>query len=152
MNAHNSRVVKERAGSLLRVIRDAASADPDAGELWHRIETEFHANQREVSNEKTPGARFVAIDKMTMLQGQKHNVDSEKLQACIKAQDEGAVKASMKEAEGIGVSATPTMFINGQKIDGAVPIGEVRAALDRALKDAGQPAPTHVPDAPSASK
>src|SRR5205823_9848488 len=41
MNAHNSRVVKERAGSLLRVIRDAASADPDAGELWHRIETEF---------------------------------------------------------------------------------------------------------------
>jgi AcrR family transcriptional regulator len=48
MNAHNSRVVKERAGSLLRVIRDAAPADPDAGELWHRIETEFHANQRQV--------------------------------------------------------------------------------------------------------
>jgi len=126
-----------------------AAQSPDA--YWDFADY-IHANQREVSNEKTPGARFVAIDKMTMLQGQKHNVDSEKLQACIKAQDEGAVKASMKEAEGIGVSATPTMFINGQKIDGAVPIGEVRAALDRALKDAGQPAPTHVPDAPSASK
>lgn len=126
-----------------------AAQSPDA--YWDFADY-IHANQREVSNEKTPGARFVAIDKMTMLQGQKHNVDSEKLQACIKAQDEGAVKASMKEAEGIGVSATPTMFINGQKIDGAVPIGEVRAALDRALKDAGQPVPTHVPDAPSASK
>ena len=126
-----------------------AAQSPDA--YWNFADY-IHANQREVSNEKTPGARFVAIDKMTMLQGQKHNVDSEKLQACIKAQDEGAVKASMKEAEGIGVSATPTMFINGQKIDGAVPIGEVRAALDRALKDAGQPVPTHVPDAPSASK
>jgi len=126
-----------------------AAQSPDA--YWDFADY-IHANQREVGNEKTPGARFVAIDKMTMLQGQKHNVDSEKLQACIKAQDEGAVKASMKEAEGIGVSATPTMFINGQKIDGAVPIGEVRAALDRALKDAGQPAPTHVPDAPSASK
>src|SRR5438309_4342837 len=126
-----------------------AAQSPDA--YWDFADY-IHANQREVSNEKTPGARFVAIDKMTMLQGQKHNVDSEKLQACIKAQDEGAVKASMKEAEGIGVSATPTMFINGQKIDGDVPIGEVRAALDRALKDAGQPVPTHVPDAPSASK
>jgi len=126
-----------------------AAQSPDA--YWDFADY-IHANQREVGNEKTPGARFVAIDKMTMLQGQKHNVDSEKLQACIKAQDEGAVKASMKEAEGIGVSATPTMFINGQKIDGAVPIGEVRAALDRALKDAGQPVPTHVPDAPSASK
>ncbi|PYX31776.1 MAG: hypothetical protein DMG77_05350 [Acidobacteria bacterium] len=126
-----------------------AAQSPDA--YWDFADY-IHANQREVGNEKTPGARFVAIDKMTMLQGQKHNVDSEKLQACIKAQDEGAVKASMKEAEGIAVSATPTMFINGQKIDGAVPIGEVRAALDRALKDAGQPVPTHVPDAPSASK
>ena len=89
-----------------------AAQSPDA--YWDFADY-IHANQREVSNEKTPGARFVAIDKMTMLQGQKHNVDSEKLQACIKAQDEGAVKASMKEAEGIGVSATPTMFINGQK-------------------------------------
>lgn len=112
----------------------------------------IHSNQREVSSEKTPDARFAALDKLTMLQGQKHNVDTVKLQSCIKAQDESAVKASMKEGDGIGVSATPTMFINGEKIDGAVPIGDVRAALDRALKDAGQPVPTHVPDAPSASK
>jgi protein-disulfide isomerase len=112
----------------------------------------IHSNQREVSNEKTPDARFSALDKLTMLQGQKHNMDTIKLQSCIKAQDDSAVRASMKEADGIGVSATPTMFINGEKIDGAVPIGEVRAALDRALKDAGQPVPAHVPDAPSASK
>src|SRR5437867_7002763 len=131
---------------------DANCLAAQNGDAYWDFADYIHANQRDVSNEKTPGARFAAIDKMTMLQGQKHNVDAEKLQACIKAQDEGAVKASMKEAEGIGVSATPTMFINGQKIDGAVPIGEVRAALDRALKDAGQPAPTHVPDAPSASK
>ena len=122
------------------------------GDAYWDFADSIHANQRDVSNEKTPGARFAALDKMTLLEGEKHKVDTAKLQACIKAQDEGAVKASMKEAEGIGVSATPTMFINGQKIDGAVPIGEVRAALDRALKDAGQPVPAHVPDAPTASK
>ena len=44
----------------------------------------------------------------------------------------------MKEADGLGVNGTPTLFINGQKIDGAVPIAEVRAALDAALKDAGR--------------
>jgi len=102
-----------------------------------------HANQREVSNEKTPAARTEALDRLTMLQGQKHNLDLVKLQSCIKAQDETAVKASMKEAEGIGVEATPTLFINGQKIDGAVPIGDVRAALDQALKDANLPVPEH---------
>jgi protein-disulfide isomerase len=108
----------------------------------------IHANQREVSNEKTPDARLEALDKITMLQGQKHNLDTVKLQSCIKAQDEGAVKASMKEGDAIGVSATPTMFINGEKIDGAVPVSEIRAALDRALRDAGQPVPDHASAAP----
>lgn len=107
-----------------------------------------HANQREVSSEKTSNARFDALDKVTMLQGQKHNLDTVKLQSCVKAQDESAVKASMKEGDAVGVSATPTMFINGEKIDGAVPVSEIRAALDRALRDAGQPVPDHAPAAP----
>ena len=103
----------------------------------------IHANQREVGNEKTPDARNSALDRLTLLQGQKHNLDTVKLQSCVKAQDDAAVKASMKQGDEIGVSATPTMFINGEKIDGAVPASEIRAALDRALKEAGQPVPNH---------
>src|ERR1700733_13952415 len=103
----------------------------------------IHSNQHEVNSEKTSAARFEALDRLTLLQGQKHNVDSGKLQSCIKAQDDSAVKASMKEAEGIGVEATPTLFVNGEKIDGAVPPSELRAALDRALKDANLPIPDH---------
>jgi protein-disulfide isomerase len=101
-----------------------------------------------VDNEKSASGRNDAIDKMAMLQGQKHSVDVVKLQSCVKAQNEDAVRASMKEGDAVGVSATPTLFINGQKIDGAVPIGEVRAALDQALKDAGEPVPQHIPPAP----
>jgi protein-disulfide isomerase len=63
------------------------------------------------------------------------------LQACLKAQDEKAVRASMKEGDALGVDATPAMFINGQKLDGAVPEEEVRQALDQALKQAGVTAP-----------
>lgn len=103
----------------------------------------IHANQHEVSNEKTPAARLDALDKLALLQGQKHSLDTVKLQSCIKAQDDSAVKASMKEAESVGVEATPTMFINGEKIDGAVPPSELRAALDRALRDANLPVPDH---------
>ena len=108
-----------------------------------------HANKHDVDNEKTQPARFDVLDKMAVLQGQKHNVDAAKLQACVKAQNEDGVRASMKEADGLGVNATPTLFINGQKIDGAVPLNEIRAALDQALKDAGQPVPEHLPSAPA---
>jgi protein-disulfide isomerase len=118
-----------------------AAQNPDA--YWDFADY-IHANKREVDIEKTPAARFDAIDKITMLQGQKHNLDVLKLQACVKAQNEDAVRASMKEADDLGVNGTPALFINGQKLDGAVPISEVRAALDAALRDAGQPVPQHV--------
>lgn len=127
---------------------DANCLAAQNGDAYWDFADYIHANKREVDTEKTPVARFDAIDKMTMLQGQKHNVDVVKLQSCVKAQNEDAVKASMKEAEGLGVNGTPALFINGQKIDGAVPIGEVRAALDAALKDAGEPVPQHLPSAP----
>jgi len=123
-----------------------AALNPDA--YWDFADY-IHANKREVDNEKTMDARFVAIDRMTMLEGQKHSVDVVKLQSCVKAQNEDAVRASMKEADGIGVSATPTLFVNGQKIDGAVPLSQVRAALDTALRDAGQPVPEHLPPGPA---
>jgi AcrR family transcriptional regulator len=48
LNARNSRVVKERAGPLLAVIRDAAPLDPETAALWERIQHEFYANQRAV--------------------------------------------------------------------------------------------------------
>jgi hypothetical protein len=46
--AHNAVLVKQRIGPVLRVIRDAAAADPDGRELWTLINTDFHRNQRVV--------------------------------------------------------------------------------------------------------
>jgi len=103
----------------------------------------IHANQHEVSSEKTREAQFAALDRLTTLQAQKHNLDQTKLQSCIKAQNDDAIKASVKQGESVGVSATPTLFVNGQELDGALPIGEIRVVLDRALQQAGVPAPNH---------
>jgi len=48
MTAHNSRLVKERAAALMIVIRSAAPQEPDLAELWDRIQTDFHDNQRAI--------------------------------------------------------------------------------------------------------
>jgi protein-disulfide isomerase len=96
-------------------------------------------------NDKGLAAAKVALDKLATLQGEKHGLDGAKLQACIKAQDEKAVRASMKEGDKVGVSATPALFVNGAKVDGAQPIEELRLVFDRALQDAGVAVPDHKP-------
>jgi protein-disulfide isomerase len=97
----------------------------------------IHGNQDKVNSERGRDAQFGALDRMALEQGQKSNLDLTKLQSCIKAQNEDAVKASMKEAESLGVEATPTLFVNGEKVDGALPANELRAVLERALQQAG---------------
>src|SRR5881628_1439678 len=87
----------------------------------------MHANQKEVNSAKGREAQFAEIDKQALLQGQKHSVEVARLQSCVKTQNADAVKASMREAEGLGVSATPTLYVNGEKIDGALPIEDLRA-------------------------
>jgi protein-disulfide isomerase len=107
----------------------------------------LHGNQQAIGREKGRDGQNAELDKLAALQAQKQNLDVAKLQACVKAQDEKAVRASMREAETVGVDATPTMFVNGQKLDGAVPPDGVRLALDQALKDAGVAPPEHKPAA-----
>ena len=116
----------------------------------------LHGNQHSING--TREAQFAELDKQVTLQAQKHSLDVPKLQACVKAQDERAVRASMREGEALEVSATPQMFVNGQKVEGAVPPETLREVLDRALKDAGVAPPDHkaaaggttTPPAPSA--
>lgn len=128
---------------------DAGCLAAQNGDAFWDFADYIHANKQVIDNERTPDGRLDAVDKMALMQGQRHAADLPKLQACLQAQNEDAVRASIKEADSLGVSATPTLFINGQKIDGAVPIEEVRAALDTALRDAGQPVPTHIPSSPT---
>ncbi len=111
----------------------------------------MHANQKEVNSEKSHDAQFAALDRIAMTQGQKHNLDGARLQACITAQQDDSVKASVHEGEDLGVEATPTMFINGEKIDGALPIDDLRAVLDRALVQAGETAPVHPVSTPASA-
>jgi protein-disulfide isomerase len=108
-----------------------------------------HANRSAINAEKGLDNQFAALDRNAIAVGAKFHLDPAKLQSCIKDQKDEAVKASMKEGEALGVSGTPTMFVNGQMIDGARPADELRAVFDNALKQAGVATPVHpAPAAP----
>lgn len=113
------------------------------GDAYWDFADYMHGNQREINNEKGRDAQFAALDKVALLQGQRRNLDMAKLQACIKGQDDRAVRTSMREGDAVGVNATPTLFVNGEKVDGAIPIEDLRAVLDRALTEAGVAVPVH---------
>jgi len=125
------------------------------GDAYWDFADYVHANQAEINKEKTRDNQFAAVDRLALSQGQKHGLDSTTLQACVKAQQDDKVKASLKEGEALGVDATPTLFVNGEKVDGALGSNEIRAVLDRALQQAGVPVPAHPPaqtsSAPAAS-
>lgn len=73
--------------------------------------------------------------------GAKNGLDANALNACIRKQDDTAVKASMAEGDKLGVDSTPTLFINGERVVGAMPIQHFEAVLNRALGSEGVPVP-----------
>ena len=103
----------------------------------------IHANQHVVSGEKGQDAQFARVDQIALQQGEKEHLDAGKLMACLKAQNDDAVKLSMREAGNLGIESTPTLYVNGMKLDGAAPVEQLRAIFDRALKDAGVAPPIH---------
>jgi protein-disulfide isomerase len=110
-----------------------------------------HANRQVVNSEKGLDNQFAALDRNTMAEAAKFHLDQAKLQSCVKDQKDEAVKGSAKEGESLGVSGTPTMFINGQMVDGARPVEEFRALFDSALQQAGVSAPAHAAPATNAA-
>jgi protein-disulfide isomerase len=114
------------------------------GDAYWEFADYAHASQKQITGtaQKPPfKEQFAALDQAAIEIGQRRNLQLTPLQSCIKAQSDTAVLASIKEGMELGVSATPTIFVNGEKVDGAVPVAELQAMIDRALRDAGQPVP-----------
>ena len=105
-----------------------------------------HGNQKEITSNAQGGQNwtqvFNKLDAIAKERAVKHNLDQPQFDACVKKQDESAVRASMAEGDKLGVDSTPTMFVNGERMSGAIPEDVLRSALNRALTDAGEKAPT----------
>ena len=112
---------------------DANCLAKESGPGYWEFADYVHANQRAISgSQKDVQNSFNELDHITLDIGKKNGADAARLQACIKAQPDAALKASMAEGDSIGVSATPTVFVNGQRLEGAVDVDEVRGGVEPA--------------------
>jgi protein-disulfide isomerase len=112
---------------------------------WDYADT-IHAKQQTVTKndkgDRRPQVEQVArLDDAARESAKKFNLDTEKLNACMKKQDETAVRASMKEGEALNIDGTPTIFINGERLGGDTDLDNVRTIIDRALVAAGEQPP-----------
>jgi protein-disulfide isomerase len=119
----------------------------------HAHAPEIGADPKDPKAEKTLPRANEQLDKLTREQGQFQKADMPKLEACLTKQDTAAIEASKKLGGSLGIDSTPTLFINGDKIDGAVPLDFLFGEIDDALRAEGvqPPAPYVAPAAAAAT-
>jgi protein-disulfide isomerase len=111
-----------------------------------------HDKAPDTTPEKTLDRANTQLDKLTREQGKFQKVDAAKLDACIAKQDTAAIDASRQIATSLNLDSTPVLFINGEKVDGAVPIEFIFSVIDDALRAVNvTPPPPYVAPAPAAS-
>ncbi|MEO7028331.1 MAG: thioredoxin domain-containing protein [Acidobacteriaceae bacterium] len=104
----------------------------------------------EAKDGKAPAAKTLALadeqlDKLMRQQAAFQKIDLLKLDACIAKQDTTTIEESKKLATSLGVDSTPSLFINGAKIDGALPAEFLFRIIDQALIAEGKtPPPPYV--------
>lgn len=121
----------------MRAAVDSLCLAQQAPAAYWEFSDYVHTHQQDVSVKVKSGAGtdLTAMDTLAREIGQKRGLKPEDLQACLGRQDQSKVQASMKEGQALGVSATPTMFINGQEIEGILSAENLRLLLDRALSE-----------------
>ena len=89
---------------------------------WNLVDY-IHAHAAEMGGaEKSVAKANETLDSLTKDEGKRQKVNEGALDACIAKQDDTAVKASIKSATELGVDSTPALFINGERLVGAIPM------------------------------
>ena len=122
----------------MRAAVDANCLAAQSGEVYWTYVDYLHSHGQEVNGENRDSAKsFGALDRIARQQATVAKLDAAKLDACLASQDETQVRASAKAAEALGVEGTPAVFVEGERIDGALPQAQVWMVIDRALRAAG---------------
>jgi protein-disulfide isomerase len=109
----------------------------------HAHASDLGADPKDAKAEKTLPRATEQLDTLAREQAKTQKVDEAKVDACIKKNDTTAIAASQKLGTSLGIEATPSLFINGDKVDGAVPVEFIFQVIDDALRAEGvtPPAP-----------
>jgi protein-disulfide isomerase len=109
-----------------------------SGQAYWSYVDYLHIHGEDVSGPDRNLAKSDAmLDKIAAQQGEKSGLDATKLSACIAKQDESTVRAEMKQAKDLGIEQTPTLFVNGEEMEGALDVETLWTIIDRALVSEG---------------
>ena len=115
---------------------------------WNLVDY-IHAHAGELGGaEKSVAKAHESLDQLSRDEAKKQGLKPAQMtevEACLKKQDESGVKTSLKVGESLDIEATPVLFINGEKFEGAYPVEDVFRMVDAALVAAGKtPPPAYV--------
>jgi protein-disulfide isomerase len=110
-----------------------------------------HTHGEEVSGaDRNPAKSFDALNRIARQEATLAKLDQNKLDACLSSQNDSQVRTSMKEAESLKLEGTPALFVNGERIEGAVSEATLWQVIDRALRSEGiEPPPTPAQPTPA---
>jgi protein-disulfide isomerase len=121
------------------------------GTYWAYVDY-LHTHGDEITGpDRDVTKSYAALDRIARQQATVAKLDAAKLDACINQQDQSAVKASQKEAEELNIEGTPALFVDGERIGGAVPKEQLWAVIDRALRARGIEPPAAPSPTPAAA-
>jgi protein-disulfide isomerase len=119
---------------------------------WNFVDY-VHAHAAEIGGDAHSVAKASSqLDRLAEEEAARQHINLSELEACLKNQNDAQVKDSMKLGASIGIAATPTLFINGEKINGVTRIENIYRIIDEALVVAGQTPPPPVQPAASVNK
>lgn len=117
---------------------DANCLAAQSGDVYWTYVDYLHAHGDEISGaDRDPAKSFAALDRIARQEATISKLDTPKLDTCLAKQDEAQVRASGLEAEALRIDGTPALFVDGERIDGALPKEQLWLVIDRALRAAG---------------
>lgn len=121
---------------------DANCLAAQSGDVYWTYVDYLHSHSEEITGQdRNLTKSFAALDRVARQEGTLGKLDETRLDACIVKQDETQELASRKEADSLGIDGTPALFVNGERISGALPQEQVWMVIDRALRAAGEQPP-----------
>lgn len=108
---------------------EAAECAKDQSKFWEFHDAIFNAESKDgqENNGNLNRALFLSVAGSLKMDVNKFTscIDAHTYQSVVQAESDGAIK--------LGVQATPTLFVNNQKIEGAYPFAAFQQAIDAEL-------------------
>jgi protein-disulfide isomerase len=109
----------------------SAPAYREAVDQIHKVSSDLGGSERTLAKANEE------IDAIVLGIAKQRQLDVSAIHACVAKQDASVIKKPQLEADTLGIVRTPTLFINGAKIEGTVPLPFLFQIIDDTFRSQG---------------